>query len=154
MQPERHESLERHLPGWTPILHPTVGKRLETAPQVRAVDYIGLLRRRLRLSRRLHARMREEGVDLLATPTLPVSPPRLSALDDLDFYRAVNRDMLCATGAASMLDMCAISLPVGLDDGGIPVGLQLIGPAGGDRELLDWAVAAERVLGSVSLPAG
>ena len=152
VQPERFESLERHLPGWTPILHPTVGKRLETAPEVRAVDYIGLLRRRHRLSRRLHARMREQGADLLATPTLPVSPPRIAALDDLDFYRAVNRDMLSATGAASMLDMCAVSLPVGLDDCGLPVGLQLIGPTGGDRELLDWAVLAERRLPALPAP--
>ena len=56
--------------------------------------------------------------------------------------------MLSGTCPASMLDMCAISLPVGLDGEGMPVGLQLMGPSGGDLGLLAQAVAAEGVLGT------
>jgi len=56
--------------------------------------------------------------------------------------------MLSGTCAASMLDMCAISLPVGLDEEAMPVGLQLIGPARGDLALLDRAAAVEAVLGT------
>ena len=148
VQPERSESLERHLPGWTAILDATVGKRLESAHRVSAVDYIALLRLRHRLSERLHARMREADVQLLATPTLPITPPPLPTLSRLDAYRAVNRDMLSGTGAASMLDMCAVSLPAGLDRHGIPVGLQLIGATQDDHDLLDRALAAERILGT------
>lgn len=146
--PERSESLERHLPGWTAILDPTVGTRLERAHQVSAVEYIGLLRRRRRLSASLHARLDAEGIDLLAAPTLPITPPTLASLDDLDVYRAVNRAMLSGTGPASMLDMCAVSLPVGLDAHGMPAGLQLIGRTGADHALLDRAAAAESVLGT------
>ena len=116
MQPERYESLERDLPGWLAILDPTVGKRLESAGDVSAVDYVAVLRLRHRLSASLHARLDAERVDLLATPTLPITPPPLSALSQLDVYRAANRDMLSGTGPASMLDMCAVSLPAGLDD--------------------------------------
>ncbi|MDE2652311.1 MAG: amidase [Gemmatimonadota bacterium] len=148
VQPERSESLERHLPGWTAILDPTVGKRLESAHQVSAVDYIAILRLRRRLSASLHARMEALAVELLATPTLPITPPPLSALSELDVYRAVNRDMLSGTGPASMLDMCAVSLPAGLDEHGMPVGLQLIGRTGTDHGLLDRAVLAEEVLGT------
>ena len=148
VQPERAESLERHLPGWTSILDPTVGKRLESARAVSAVDYVAILRLRRRLSARLHARMEADKVELLATPTLPITPPPLSALSELDAYRAVNRDMLYGTGPASMLDMCAVSLPAGLDDHGMPVGLQLIGRTGTDHRLLARAVAAEAVLGT------
>ena len=148
VQPERFESLERHLPGWTAILDPTVGKRLESAKQVSAVDYVAILRLRRRLSASLHARMKAERVELLATPTLPITPPPLSALSELDAYRAVNRDMLSGTGPASMLDMCAVSLPAGLDEHGMPVGLQLIGCTGSDEALLDRAVLAEEVLGT------
>ena len=148
VQPERAESLERHLPGWTSILDPTVGKRLESAHAVSAVDYVAILRLRRRLSARLHARMEADKVELLATPTLPITPPPLSALAELDAYRAVNRDMLYGTGPASMLDMCAVSLPAGLDDHGMPVGLQLIGQTGTDHALLARAVAAEAVLGT------
>ena len=148
VQPERSESLERHLPGWTAILDPTVGKRLESAHQVSAVDYVAILRLRRRLSASLHARMEADTVELLATPTLPITPPPVSALSGLDVYRAVNRDMLSGTGPASMLDMCAVSLPAGLDRRGMPVGLQLIGRTGTDYALLDRAVLAEEVLGT------
>ena len=147
-QPERSESLERHLPGWTAILDPTVGKRLESAHLVSAVDYIAVLRLRRRLSASLHARMEANRIDLLATPTLPITPPPLSTLSELDVYRAVNRSMLSLTGPASMLDMCAVSLPAGLDEHGMPVGLQLIGATGSDHALLARAAAAESVLGT------
>ena len=146
--PERTESLERHLPGWTAILDPTVGKRLERAHQVSAVEYIGLLRLRRRLSASLHARLDEQHIDLLATPTHPITPPTLSSLEDLDVYRAVNRVILSGTGPVSMLDMCAVSLPVGLDAHGMPAGLQLIGRTGTDHALLARAAAAESVLGT------
>ncbi len=146
--PERTESLERHLPGWTDILDPTVGKRLERAHQVSAVEYIGLLRIRRRLSASLHARLDAQRIDLLATPTLPITPPTLASLDDLEVYRAVNRAILSGTGPVSMLDMCAVSVPVGLDAHGMPAGLQLIGRTGTDHALLARAAAAESVLGT------
>ena len=146
--PERTESLERHLPGWTAILDPTVGKRLERAHEISAVEYIALLRLSRRLSARLHARLDEERIDLLATPTLPITPPSLPALEELDVYRTVNRAMLLGTSPASMLNMCALSLPAGLDERGMPVGLQLIGRTGADDALLDRAAAAESVLGT------
>ncbi len=146
--PERTESLERHLPGWTAILDPTVGKRLERAHEISAVEYIALLRLRHRLSASLHARLDAERIDLLATPTLPITPPTLSSLEDLDVYRTVNRAMLLGTSPASMLDMCALSLPAGLDECGMPAGLQLIGRTGADHALLDRATAAESVLGT------
>ncbi len=148
VQPERFESLERDLPGWMAILDPTVGKRLESAGDVSAVDYVAILRLRHRLSATLHARLGTQRIDLLATPTLPITPPPLAALSQLDVYRAVNRDMLSGTGPASMLDMCAVSLPAGLDEQGMPVGLQLIGRTGTDYALLDRAAAVESVLGT------
>ncbi|MYB96961.1 MAG: amidase, partial [Gemmatimonadetes bacterium] len=73
VQPERVESLERDLPGWTAILDPTVGKRLESSRDVSAIDYIAILRLRHRLSATLHARLEAQRIDLLATPTLPIT---------------------------------------------------------------------------------
>ena len=148
VQPERFESLERDLPGWTPILDPTVGKRLEAAREVSAVDYVAVLRLRLRLSASIHARLDSARIDLLATPTLPITPPPLSALAELDVYRSVNRLMLSGTGPASMLNLCAVSLPAGLDEHAMPVGLQLIGQSGTDHAHLARAAAVESVLGT------
>ncbi len=148
VQPERSESLERHLPGWTEILDPIIGKRLEAARHVSAIEYVAILRLRRRLSASLHARMDADEIALLATPTLPITPPTLTSLAELDVYRAVNRSMLSGTGPASMLDMCAVTLPAGLDPRGMPAGLQLIGRSGTDHALLARAAAAETVLGT------
>ncbi len=148
VQPERSESLERHLPGWTEILDPIIGKRLEAAHGVTAIEYVAILRLRRRLSASIHARMDAGEVDLLATPTLPITPPTLASLSELDVYRAVNRSMLSGTGPASMLDLCAVTLPAGLDRHGMPTGLQLIGRSGSDHALLARAAAAETVLGT------
>ncbi len=146
--PECIEFLERELPEWADVLDPTVGKRLEAARHTPAVEYVRILRLRERLSTRIHARMKRERVDVLAMPTVPVTPPTLAELEPLDRYRDLNRQMLSATGPAGMLNMCAVSLPVGLDNSGMPVGLQLVGPSGTDLVLLRRAVGAESVLGT------
>ena len=148
VQPEFVEFLKRELPDWTPLLDPIIGTRLEAAAGVPALEYIAAHQHRRRLSARMHDRLAAERIDLLAAPTLPVSPPPLSALARLDAYRKANRAMLSGTCPASMLDMCAISLPAGLDGEGMPAGLQLMGPSGGDLKLLAEAAAIEGVLGT------
>ncbi|MXW66528.1 MAG: amidase [Gemmatimonadales bacterium] len=148
VQPEFVEFLQRELPDWIPLLDPIIGTRLEAAGGVPALEYIAAHQHRRALSAGVHARLAAERIDLLAAPTLPISPPPLPALGRLDAYRKANRAMLSGTCPASMLDMCAISLPAGLDGEGMPVGLQLMGPSGADLRLLAQAAAAEEVLGT------
>ncbi|MCE2422403.1 MAG: amidase [Gemmatimonadetes bacterium] len=148
VQPELGEALDRYLPGWADFLDPTVRNRLRSVRDVPAVEYLGLLRNRHRLSRALHARMDQAGLDCLATPTLPITVPRVADLEDLAEYGSANRLMLSNTCPASMLDMCAVSLPAGLDPSLMPVGLQLIARTGADCWLVDVAVAVESVLGT------
>jgi aspartyl-tRNA(Asn)/glutamyl-tRNA(Gln) amidotransferase subunit A len=136
------------LPDWIPLLDPIIGTRLEAAGGVPALEYIAAHQHRRRLAADVHARLDAERIDLLAAPTLPISPPTLGALARLDAYRKANRAMLSGTCAASMLDMCAISLPAGLDGEGMPVGLQLMGRSGTDLELLARAAAVEGILGT------
>jgi Asp-tRNA(Asn)/Glu-tRNA(Gln) amidotransferase A subunit family amidase len=47
----------------------------------------------------------------------------------------------------------AISLPVGLDDAGMPFGLQIVGPRGGDAKVLAVAAALEAALAGDALTA-
>ncbi|WP_419166228.1 amidase [Candidatus Palauibacter sp.] len=148
VQPEFLGFLERELSEWIPLLHSIIGKRLGAAGDVRATDYLAALDGRRRLSARVHTRLAAERVDLLATPTLPIAPPPLAALSRLGAYRDANRLMLSGTCPASMLDLCAISLPAGLDGEGMPVGLQLMGPAGSDLTILRQAAVVESVLGT------
>ena len=80
------------------------------------------------------------GVDVLATPTAPETAPRLgSRLDDpTAMYRS---DVL--TIGPSLAGLPALSLPCGNDIDGLPIGLQIIGPAFGEETVLQTAAACE-----------
>jgi aspartyl-tRNA(Asn)/glutamyl-tRNA(Gln) amidotransferase subunit A len=83
---------------------------------------------------------------MIATPTVAFTPPRLDELADYDAYRAANLRMLRNTPAANLLQLCAITMPVGLDALGMPVGLQLMGAHMQDDRLFAAALAFERAL--------
>jgi Asp-tRNA(Asn)/Glu-tRNA(Gln) amidotransferase A subunit family amidase len=91
-------------------------------------------------ARRLRERYREEaaaaldGVDLVATPTLPCVPPPLGAggIGDLDVREALIR----FTYPFSALGRPALALPCGRTEAGLPVSLQLAGDAGEDALVL------------------
>jgi aspartyl-tRNA(Asn)/glutamyl-tRNA(Gln) amidotransferase subunit A len=113
---------------------------------VNALEYLGRLGRLNSLARR--ARPRFDEIDVIATPTLCLTPPVLADVSDTDAYLRVNRRIVRNTVAVNYLGLCAITLPVGLDKEGMPVGLQLIAPAWAEEKLLAIALAAERVLGT------
>ena len=52
------------------------------------------------------------------------------------------------TNTASLLGMCAVTLPVALDAAGMPVGLHIVARGGDEKTALALALACERVLGS------
>ncbi|MEE6209140.1 amidase family protein [Salarchaeum sp. III] len=73
-----------------------------------------------------------ETVDVLASPTMPMLPPELGeSLDDpLQMYLADAN-----TTPVNLANLPAISVPAGESDG-LPVGLQLVGPAFGEEEII------------------
>jgi len=77
--------------------------------------------------------------DVLASPTMPVLPFELGeSLDDpLQMYLADAN-----TVPVNLANLPAISVPAGRADG-LPVGLQLIGPAFGERAIIRAASAVE-----------
>jgi aspartyl-tRNA(Asn)/glutamyl-tRNA(Gln) amidotransferase subunit A len=88
-------------------------------------------------------------VDVLALPTLPVAPPPVG-VDEIEVAgrRIPVVEVLGRfTRFASFTGQPAVALPCGLTAAGLPVGLQLVGPLGGDRRLLTIARACEGVLG-------
>jgi aspartyl-tRNA(Asn)/glutamyl-tRNA(Gln) amidotransferase subunit A len=93
---------------------------------------------------------RLDGIDVIATPTLCLTPPVLAEVGDANAYLRVSRRIVRNTVAVNYLGLCAITLPVGLDKAGMPVGLQLIAPAWAEERLLAIALAAERVLGTAT----
>ena len=84
-----------------------------------------------------------ERVDLLVTPTSPGVAFGLGALTDDPLAMYLNDYF---TVPMSLAGIPAISLPCGLSEG-LPVGLQLAGPAFSENRLLDAAHALEGALG-------
>ncbi|GGM65490.1 aspartyl-tRNA(Asn)/glutamyl-tRNA(Gln) amidotransferase subunit A [Halarchaeum rubridurum] len=77
-----------------------------------------------------------EDVDVLATPTMPVLPPKLgeSVDDPLQMYL-----MDANTVPVNLANLPAISVPAGESSEGLPVGLQLVGPTFGEETIIDAA---------------
>lgn len=92
------------------------------------------------------------GIDLLVTPTTPIPAPNLPDLQaNLDRLRPAELLLLRNTRPANVWGLPAISVPCGFTSGGLPIGLQLIGPPNGEIKLLQAASAVERIL---ELPTG
>jgi len=91
-----------------------------------------------------------EGVDLLASPT---SPTVAFPLGDrtADPYAMYLADV--CTIPVSLAGLPAISIPCGLSEG-LPVGLQLAGPAFSENRLFDAAHALEKALAFDTRPPG
>ncbi|SEN96411.1 aspartyl/glutamyl-tRNA(Asn/Gln) amidotransferase subunit A [Halorientalis persicus] len=71
--------------------------------------------------------------DVLASPTMPVPPMEMGeSLDDpLTMYLADAN-----TTPVNLANLPAISVPAGETDDGLPVGMQLVGPAFGETEMI------------------
>ncbi len=84
-----------------------------------------------------------EGVDILATPTCPVTawPIEDGPPTSVDGIPASPRMAVLYTGFANAMGWPGISLPCGLAPDGLPVGLQLVAPYGEDRRVLALAEA-------------
>ncbi|MFT0545159.1 amidase [Allopusillimonas ginsengisoli] len=126
-------------------LDPVVRMRVEAAESVSSVEY---LRRRTAL----HDAAREAAalfteVDVIATPTVAISPPRISELADGAAYRHANMMTLRNTSIANLMGLCAISMPVGKDGLGMPIGMQLMGGPHQDAKLLAISILLENKLG-------
>jgi aspartyl-tRNA(Asn)/glutamyl-tRNA(Gln) amidotransferase subunit A len=108
-----------------------------------ATEYLGGRRYRERFAALVEGLL--AGRDALLLPTLPVVAPAVTArqveLGDGD--RASVRQALTALpGAFNCSGSPVVSIPVGLVDG-LPVGLSLVGRAGGDHELVRVAGVVE-----------
>ena len=60
----------------------------------------------------------------------------------------MNGGYLRNTSIGNYLGLCGVTLPVGLDAAGMPVGLQLLHRGGGDRAVLEMALGVEAALGT------
>jgi aspartyl-tRNA(Asn)/glutamyl-tRNA(Gln) amidotransferase subunit A len=145
---ELRSFLDQELPEWIDQLDPIMAPAVRGAEGVSAREYLARVGRLNALAR--SAARCFDGIDVIATPTLCLTPPVLSEIGGAETYLSTNRRIVRNTLAVNYLGLCAITLPVALDKAGMPVGLQLIAPAWAEEKLLAIAFAAERVLGTAT----
>ncbi|MBA0782661.1 hypothetical protein Gotri_000511 [Gossypium trilobum] len=110
-----------------------------------ASDYVAAqcLRRRI-----MHHHMEIfKKVDVIVTPTTGMTAPKIpsSALKDGETDMQVTAYLMRFIIAGNLLGLPAITVPVGYDKQGLPIGLQLIGRPWGEATILHLASAVEEL---------
>lgn len=143
---ELDEFLLNELPECRDRLHPIIASRVRDGGDISAREFLGR-RRQLAKIAQSAGRYFDE-IDVIVSPTVAITPPILGDVEDIDEYRKHNFMSLRNTNVANCLGLCALTLPVGLDSAGMPVGLQLMAAANSEARLLAIGRACEAVLGN------
>jgi aspartyl-tRNA(Asn)/glutamyl-tRNA(Gln) amidotransferase subunit A len=142
---EGYQHLLTQLPDWIDTLDPNVASRMATGRDASVSDYKQALAQVKHLWEPASHLL--SSVDVLAVPTIPITPPKVNEVADPASYSVKNMAALSNTMAANALNLCAVTVPIGLDKAGMPVGLQLIARANSEENLLSVALAFETILG-------
>ncbi len=130
----------------TPELYqPETLRRIKTGEKISPEEY---QRKRAELEmHRQNIRAVFEIVDVIVTPTTPIAAPAIAELKEHpELLRPRELVLLRNTRPFNVWGIPAISLPCGWTKAGLPIGLQLAGPAQGEDRLLEFAHACESVL--------
>jgi len=142
---ELRSFLDMNFPERIERLDPMVMARVQAADEMSATEY---LRRRAVLAESGRNALQVFGdVDVLVSPTVPISAPLVADLVDPVAYRTANMLALRNTALVNLLGWCALTLPTGFDANGIPSGLQIIAAPGQEERLLAAGLAVESILG-------
>jgi len=144
--PEGYSAVCNEFSEWIETLDPTVWTRLSTYDAIDTAEYLKRIRQIAPMRARAHTRL--EGLDVIATPTTALTAPRVEDVAALEDYRqrnmAIGRNLMLM----NLWDFPSITLPVGKDSNGLPIGLQLSSRSGSDAVLLAIAHAVEQTLGT------
>jgi aspartyl-tRNA(Asn)/glutamyl-tRNA(Gln) amidotransferase subunit A len=122
----------------TPELYqPETLKKIRVGAEVTTPAYIQA-RRDLAQLRRTVGKV-FESADALVTPTVPVPPAAISDPKADEFLPAGRN-----TGPFNVYGLPSISIPCGFTRAGLPIGMQISGPQGGEATVLQLADAYEQ----------
>ncbi len=128
-----------------------------TPPSVPDAVYIGAVDvGRVRLQQAYRDYLRTNNVAAIVFPTtpLPARPIGQDVTVELNGQQVPTFNTFIRNAdPAGNAGIPGISIPIGLDSDGLPVGIEFDGPAYSDRQLLAIAWAAERVMGRTPGPA-
>ena len=116
------------------LYHPWSREQLDEVKKVKTVPYIETLKR-IRECRREIKRTFQE-VDILVLPTMRESAPLISETVNRTHQRPSSN-----TSAFNRFGTPAVTVPCGLTQDGLPVGLQIVGPAYSEMAVLSVAYA-------------
>ena len=132
------------------LIDPIIRARIDKGMDIKAHHYLTLAEER-------HGHIEAaqplfDQIDVIASPTTQAPPQKLSELEDPDMAMQAAMGMTRNTQPANYFDWCAITLPMGSDSAGLPLGLQLNGPGNNDARLLAIAVTLEDLLCPTAQP--
>ena len=134
---------------------PEVQRRLMIGTYVLSAGFYDAYYNRARKVRALIKRDFDQafasGVDAILTPATPSAAFGLGDMSGKDPVEMYLLDVFTVT--VNMAGLPGISVPVGLDAQGLPLGLQLIGRPFAEGDLLNHAYALERAAGFAARPA-
>lgn len=156
VEPSNHIALAEatyyhHSMGYFPARAEEYGddvlKRLELGADIRAVDYFCALDMKREMTKNFDEAF--ERVDFIIAPTLPVAAPPLGSreMEVAGEKETVRSAFVRLNRPANFTGHPAISVPCGFTRGGLPIGLQLIGPYWSESRLLATAFAYEQATG-------
>jgi amidase len=131
---EAHDSFKDWIAEHDPRLGPEMRERWAFATEARERDTSADEATRAAVRARLRALT--DGGRVIALPCAPAAAPRIDA--DPDELAEHRLRVLSLTAPAGLAGLPQIALPLARV-GGLPIGVGLIGPAGGDRQLLRLA---------------
>ena len=133
---------------------PEVQRRIMVGTYVLSAGFYDAYYNRARRVRALIKRDFEHafaaGVDCILTPATPSSAFGLGEMANADPVEMYLNDVFTVT--VNLAGLPGISVPVGLDSKGLPMGLQLIGRPWDEAGLLNHAYVLERAAGFVAKP--
>src|SRR6185295_11166369 len=104
---ELRSFLDRELAEWLDQLDPMIAPAVRNAEGLSAREYLARVARLDSLAQAASPRL--DAVDVIASPTLCVTPPLMSDVADADSHLRVNRRIVRNTIAANYLGLCAIT---------------------------------------------
>ncbi|WP_316167373.1 MULTISPECIES: amidase [unclassified Bradyrhizobium] len=126
------------------MLGPNVRANVEEALRYSLDDYAKAAAVQTRIYRAYQSFF--ERFDVLVSPAITLSPRPWSELYPTEIDGAPTRSYfhwLALAYAVTLTGHPALCLPLGVDEAGLPFGLQIVGPRGGDARVLSVAAALE-----------
>lgn len=135
---ERYHAIREIIEQRPEVLHPVTRQIIGGATKFSAVDTFDALYRLWTMKRAVAPVL--AGIDCLAVPTVPA----VYTVADVEANPVeLNSNLGTYTNFVNLLDLAAISVPVGKRSDGLPSSLTLIGAAGSDARLAGYAAALE-----------